>query len=1197
VELGLDLARAHTASRCGDEGESAMSSAQIPTTAFPRLGRYQIERKLGEGGMGAVYLAVDTHLNRQVAVKILPPHSVNNPDAVVRFCREARALAQLSHPNIIQAHDAGEEDGQHFLVMEYVEGKSLAAVLDEKGPLPPARAAAYVHQAALALAHAHDKGLIHRDIKPSNLLVTADGQVKLLDLGLARFMQDQLGDTNKTREGVGMGTPDYAPPEQFRDAHNVDRRADVYSLGCTLYHLLTGRVPFPGTSLSDKYTAHAERQPAPLTEFGVEAPAGLVLALEKMMAKRPGERFQSAREVADALMPHVSASSSSFAQFKSTASWHMGQLEMPEFPRRRRLVPWAVAGVATVAALVLFGVALKQMLRPESQPLAQTDPGDGKKPDDRNTDDDKKRDSKTGDDTKPGAAVEGDPNILTVSIDKKDGGQYRSIGDALSEVQPGQTIRVLDDGPYQENLLINRPSRQRRIRLESSRKALLELSSERQLLIIDGVPGVTLSHFRLRIAKNLPRPPGGVAPTLVVVRNTTPGVTLERLTLEGRGDLMEIGINVLVTDREGEAKRPPVVIRDCLLRRVGSGILVNGTDEGDYHKAVSVSSVVVRDNLLEGCNVAVRIVGKVRYIQVVGNRVAGSMSGCQLENLLDGAGPILVANNTLFENNIGLRSWDGKLRGDNVQVRNNLILASKNFDMLAMNNEGRPDRAEKPGDGSKAPEAWQCSYNWREGRKPPADDPWGPGWMSPGAKDVVRDEIVSVERVSSSPLFLRPKKDSPLTTAGAGEEEPSLPSYVGALPPEGGVPWDWERTWLAWPGTTKLLTVAKNEMIQAKYHKIDDALKEAKQWDTVRVLDDATYEETVDFTDEDRQTGLCLEAVNGATIRLPNESGLAVQIRGVPHVRLTGFRLTQARDRSAPIQTLVQISGRTPGVTLDGLRFEPRDPSYCVSVENGGGAPGEPPLVIRRCRFRSQPAAAAIGVLVSREAGAAPRQGIRIVENEMTGMLEAVTLKRELLDVQVVGNRIFRSPQSAVKLQDLQPGARDILIANNTVIEGFVLLTVIDNKPYPAHVPGQVETANNIFLGADASDWSFVETLDRIPGTKNQNQVQAGDAEALVKKWRFHHNWRDHSGRERTVAIPTAPQDREYDASDLLSIDVSKADQIRPRKDSAPAKEGAGRVDPSLPTYLGALPPEGNEAWNWDWTWHARAPRALPEKK
>src|SRR5438128_8203415 len=290
-----------------------MTTDPIPTSSVPQLGRYQLLDKLGKGGMGEVYLANDAKLDRRVAIKLRPAEGVNDPEAVARFQREAKALAKLSHSGIVQAHDADEDGGRHFLVMEYVEGGSLADVLHEKGRVGPTRAADYVHQAALAMQHAHEKGLVHRDLKPSNLLLTPQGQIKVLDLGLARFLQDQVGDPSRTREGIGMGTPDYAAPEQFRDARNVDARADIYSLGCTLYHMVAGQVPFPGSSLSEKYDAHEHKEPTPVEELCPDVPGGLALVIRRMMAKRPGDRFQSAKEVAEALGPYVAGSSPSFS--------------------------------------------------------------------------------------------------------------------------------------------------------------------------------------------------------------------------------------------------------------------------------------------------------------------------------------------------------------------------------------------------------------------------------------------------------------------------------------------------------------------------------------------------------------------------------------------------------------------------------------------------------------------------------------------------------------------------------------------------------------------------------------------------------------------------------------------------------------------------------------------------------------------
>jgi serine/threonine-protein kinase len=272
-----------------------------------QVGRYRLLSLLGRGGMGEVYLAHDTRLDRRVALKLLPPHSVGDPAAVARFRREALALARLSHPAIVQVHDADEDAGRHFLVMEHVEGDSLAAALRQYGALPPAWAAECARQAALGLQHAHERGLVHRDVKPSNLLVTAEGQVKVLDLGLARFLQDQLGDPARTREGACLGTPDYAAPEQFRNARGVDERADQYGLGCTLYHLLTGRPPFPGSSLAEKERAHEEDDAPALEGLCPGVPPGLTAVVQRLMAKRPEDRFPSMRAAAEALAPFAAA--------------------------------------------------------------------------------------------------------------------------------------------------------------------------------------------------------------------------------------------------------------------------------------------------------------------------------------------------------------------------------------------------------------------------------------------------------------------------------------------------------------------------------------------------------------------------------------------------------------------------------------------------------------------------------------------------------------------------------------------------------------------------------------------------------------------------------------------------------------------------------------------------------------------------
>jgi hypothetical protein len=259
--------------------------------------RYRLLRPLGAGGMGVVYLAVHRLMDRVVALKVVHRGLLDRPGAGERFRQEIRAAAQLSHPHIVTAYDADQAGDLHFLVMEFVEGTSLDRLVRDR-PLDRARACAWVRQAALGLQHAYERGMVHRDIKPGNLLVTPDGRVKILDFGLARFVREHTkAGTDTPCDGV-LGTPDYIAPEQARDPRRADIRADVYSLGCTLYHLLTGHPPFAGGTDLQKLIAHQEQRPELLTEVRPELPRELVTVLERMLAKDPSDRYQTPAEVA-----------------------------------------------------------------------------------------------------------------------------------------------------------------------------------------------------------------------------------------------------------------------------------------------------------------------------------------------------------------------------------------------------------------------------------------------------------------------------------------------------------------------------------------------------------------------------------------------------------------------------------------------------------------------------------------------------------------------------------------------------------------------------------------------------------------------------------------------------------------------------------------------------------------------------------
>jgi serine/threonine-protein kinase len=231
------------------------------------LGKYRLLSHLGSGGMSQVYLAEHVLMRRRVAIKVLPESRVNDSSYLERFHREAQAVAALDHRNIVRAYDVDQDGKHHFLVMEYVPGRSLHELIAKNGPLEFVAAAEYMRQAAEGLHHAHRIGMVHRDIKPGNLLLDEKGTVKLLDLGLARFFDDKDENslTVKHDEKV-LGTADYLSPEQALDSHKVDLRSDVYSLGCTLYYLLTGAPPFPDGTLAQRLMAHQTKTPRPVRD-------------------------------------------------------------------------------------------------------------------------------------------------------------------------------------------------------------------------------------------------------------------------------------------------------------------------------------------------------------------------------------------------------------------------------------------------------------------------------------------------------------------------------------------------------------------------------------------------------------------------------------------------------------------------------------------------------------------------------------------------------------------------------------------------------------------------------------------------------------------------------------------------------------------------------------------------------------------
>jgi WD40 repeat protein/serine/threonine protein kinase len=336
--------------------------------------KYRLLSCLGSGGMGTVYLCEHIIMRRRVAVKVLPTSRMHGAATVERFHREARAAAALDHPNIVHAHDVGHDGKVHFLVMEYVDGFNMDELVKREGPLDIPRAARYIAGAACGLQHAHKAGLVHRDIKPANLLIDRSDTIKILDMGLARFFGDESDPLTREHDSDAvLGTADYLAPEQAANSHEVDIRADVYSLGVTFYFLLSGTTPFGAGSVYQKVVRHMMQEPRPLRQLRPDVPEELAAVIAKMMAKDRLARYQDPAEVLEALDPWLQSSPERPVSGPSSISPRTTDLALPLFTvadraespavprsaaasnRRSQRWHWVAAAIA-LPALVLIAV-------------------------------------------------------------------------------------------------------------------------------------------------------------------------------------------------------------------------------------------------------------------------------------------------------------------------------------------------------------------------------------------------------------------------------------------------------------------------------------------------------------------------------------------------------------------------------------------------------------------------------------------------------------------------------------------------------------------------------------------------------------------------------------------------------------------------------------------------------------------------
>jgi serine/threonine protein kinase len=264
------------------------------------VGKYVILERIGSGSMGRVFKAHHQLMGRVVALKIIAPEILANERAIARFQREMRLVGRLDHPGVVRAFDADQINGVSYIVMEYVQGRSLGQIYKTEGVFSPVDVVSYGAQAARGLAHAHAQGVVHRDIKPSNLMLNEEKQIKVLDLGLGVLMEVDNQATFATADGIAVGTVDYMSPEQA-SGKEVDGRSDLYSLGCAMYHLATGRLPFPGESPIERLGKRINGRPVPLQEARADLPPSFIRVMDKLLAHYPKDRYQTGLEAADAL--------------------------------------------------------------------------------------------------------------------------------------------------------------------------------------------------------------------------------------------------------------------------------------------------------------------------------------------------------------------------------------------------------------------------------------------------------------------------------------------------------------------------------------------------------------------------------------------------------------------------------------------------------------------------------------------------------------------------------------------------------------------------------------------------------------------------------------------------------------------------------------------------------------------------------
>jgi serine/threonine-protein kinase len=598
--------------------ELPMFARSTDPRAIGRIAAYEIHDVLGRGGMGIVLDAFDTALHRRVAIKVLSPQLATSQTAHRRFLREARAAAGINHVNVVTIHAVDEQAGMPYLVMEYVAGRTLRERI-RHGPLDLATMLRIGAQIAAGLAAAHQHGVIHRDIKPANVLLE-DGieRVKISDFGLALVLLDNTQASSADRP---VGTPAYMSPEQV-SGHRADARSDLFSLGCVLYAMATGKSPFQGSNSVFIARLVAEFDPPALHEVKRDTPRFLSDIVARLLHKDPDKRFQSAAEVRDLLLAHL-------AEVNQAPSDSLNRTVHAARPRpvRRRLVAGG-AGLVLLVALVAAGVSFWPPSRPPVPPPPQP----------------------------AGPAAK-----TLVTVAQSGDADHRSIAAALRAAGPGATVRILDAAVYKESLRIDEPTRLRDLTIEATQGAWLESGAAEPVVTIENTPGVVLRGLRIRT---------GERQHAVSVHGACPGLTLEGLTLVQPPEATS-GTVALWPGTRGTPERL-VLLRGLDVNCGAIGIVLIGAADQP------VSRVCVEDCRIAGPGVHVALEKRFADVAVVGTMFIGGRAGVSLG--VDQAGTaqrLRVTHNTFFGTHAWLALEHCSLDQPDPRIANNLILQSQ----------------------------------------------------------------------------------------------------------------------------------------------------------------------------------------------------------------------------------------------------------------------------------------------------------------------------------------------------------------------------------------------------------------------------------------------------------------------------------------------------------------------------------------